>query len=78
MSGRASLGADDGECRNFHRFARAPPATCRHAGHIIPNYDTAGHTLTSQLCRVPAVPACQTRDSALPSAANRPGVVPSG
>lgn len=37
------------------RFARAPPATCGHAGHIIPNYDTAGHTLTSQLCRVPAI-----------------------
>jgi hypothetical protein len=26
--------ADDGECENFHRSARAPPATRRHAGHI--------------------------------------------
>jgi hypothetical protein len=55
MSGRASLGADDGECRNFHRSARAPPATRRHAGHTRINYDTAGHTPTSRLCRVPAI-----------------------
>ena len=34
MSGRASLVADDGECESFHRSARAPPATLRHAGHI--------------------------------------------
>jgi hypothetical protein len=53
MSGRESLGAGDGERRNFHRSARAPPATRRHAGHTIPNRDTAGHSLTSRLCRVP-------------------------
>ena len=46
MSGRASLLADDGERRNFHRSARAAPATCRHAGRITRNYDTAGHSLT--------------------------------
>ena len=34
MSGRESLGADDGERENFHRSARAPPATRRHAWHI--------------------------------------------
>jgi hypothetical protein len=55
--GRASLGADDGERENFHRSARTPPATRGHAGHITPNHDTAGHTLTSRLCRVPAGPA---------------------
>ena len=31
---------------------RPPPADT--PGHIIPNYDTAGHSLTSRLCRVPA------------------------
>jgi len=55
MSGRESLGADDGERRNFHRSARAPPATRRHAGRTIPNRDTAGHSLTSRLCRVPVI-----------------------
>jgi hypothetical protein len=54
MSGRESFGADDGECENFHRSARAPPASRRHARHISLNYDTAGHSLTSRLCRVPA------------------------
>src|SRR6185437_13473795 len=34
IGGRASLGADDGERRNFHRSARAPPAIRRHAGHF--------------------------------------------
>jgi hypothetical protein len=53
MSGRESLGADDGERRNFHRSARAPPATRRHAGHTLPDRDTPGHSLTSRLCRVP-------------------------
>ena len=24
--------------QNFHRSARAPPATCRHAGHLIHRY----------------------------------------
>jgi hypothetical protein len=59
--GRASLGADDGERENFHRSARAPPATHGHAGHITPHHDTAGHTLTSRLCRVPGpgADACQ-------------------
>jgi transposase InsO family protein len=52
MSGRESLGADDGERRNFHRSARAPPATRSHAGHQ-PNRDTPGQSLTSRLCRVP-------------------------
>ena len=53
IGGRASLVAGDGECRNFHRSARAPPAARRHAGHITHHYDTAGHSLTSRLCRVP-------------------------
>ena len=53
IGGRASLGADDGERENFHRSARTPPTTRGHAGHITPNHDTAGHTLTSRLCRVP-------------------------
>ena len=47
---RASLAAEDGERRNFHRSARAPPATWRHAGHIIHRYDTAGHSLTILPC----------------------------
>ena len=46
MSGRESLEADDGERRNFHRFARAPPATRRHAGHISP---TATSQVTASL-----------------------------
>jgi hypothetical protein len=33
IGGRASLVADDGERENFHRSARVPPATSRHAGH---------------------------------------------
>ena len=53
MSGRESLGAGDGERRNFHRSARAPPAACGHAGAINRRYDTAGHSLNSRLCRVP-------------------------
>ncbi len=53
MSGRESLGADDGEPRNFHRSARAPPAIRRHAGHTRPSRDTPGQSLTSRLCRVP-------------------------
>jgi hypothetical protein len=39
--------------KNFHRSARALPATCRHAGHVTRCYDTAGHSPTSRLCRVP-------------------------
>ena len=53
IGGRASLVADDGERENFHRSARALPATRRHAGHITCRYDTAGHSLNSRLCRVP-------------------------
>jgi len=53
MSGRESLSEDDGECENLHRFARVPPAPRRHARHISLNYDTAGHSLISRLCRVP-------------------------
>jgi hypothetical protein len=48
-----SLVAGDGERENFHRSARALPATHGHAGHITCHYDTAGHTLNSRLCRVP-------------------------
>ena len=35
-SAGGSLEADDGQCRNFHRSARAPPAVRGHAGHIMP------------------------------------------
>jgi hypothetical protein len=38
--GRASPGAGNGERENFHRSARAPPATRRHAGHITRNHGT--------------------------------------
>ena len=47
----ASLVADDGERENFHRSARAPPATRRHAGHVTRCYDIAGHNLNLRLCR---------------------------
>jgi hypothetical protein len=53
IGGRASLAADDGERRNFHRSARALPAARGHAGRIIRRYHAAGHSLTSRLCRVP-------------------------
>jgi hypothetical protein len=43
--------------KNFHRSARALPAARRHAGHIIRCYDSAGHSLISGLCRVPAAHA---------------------
>ena len=56
IGGRASLVAGDGERENFHRSARALPATRRHAGHITRRYDIAGHSLNSRLCRVPAWP----------------------
>ena len=46
--------ANDGECRNFHRSARALPATLRHARRFTLCYDITGHSLTSRLCRVPA------------------------
>ena len=39
IGGRASLVAGDGERENFHRSARALPATRRHAGHISRYYD---------------------------------------
>ena len=48
-----SLAAEDGERQNFHRSARAPPVTRRHAALINRRYDIAGHSLTSRLCRVP-------------------------
>ena len=47
IGGRASLVADDGERRNFHRSARAPPAARGHAGRITRCYDIAGHSLNS-------------------------------
>jgi hypothetical protein len=53
IGGRESLVAGHGECRNFHRSARAPPASRGHAGRITHRYGTAGHSLTSRLCRVP-------------------------
>jgi hypothetical protein len=34
IGGRVSLVAVDGERENFHRSARASPATCGHAGHF--------------------------------------------
>jgi hypothetical protein len=53
--------AGDGECENFHRSARALPATSGHAGHIITcRYDTAGHSLNSRLCRAPGAAANNT------------------
>jgi hypothetical protein len=42
--------------KNFHRSARAPSASCGHAGRSIRRYDIAGHTINSRLCRVPGVP----------------------
>jgi hypothetical protein len=47
IGGRASLEADDGERENFHRSARASPATSGHAGRFTHCYDIAGHSLTS-------------------------------
>jgi hypothetical protein len=41
--------AGDGERENFHRSARALPATRRHAGHITRRYETAGHYLITTL-----------------------------
>jgi len=43
----AALAAGDGERENFHRSARASPATCGHAGRFTRCYDIAGHSLTS-------------------------------
>jgi type I restriction enzyme, S subunit len=54
MSGRESSWQPMVSVRTSHRSARVPPATRRHAGHIRTNYDTAGHSPTSRLCRVPA------------------------
>ena len=54
IGGRASLTAEDGECRNLHRSARTLPAARGHAGRITCRYDTASHSLNSRLCRVPA------------------------
>jgi hypothetical protein len=59
IGGRASLAAEDGEPENFHRSARAPPATRRHAGHVPCCYEMAGHRLTTRLCRVPGL-MCDT------------------
>ena len=58
IGGRGSLVAGDGERRNFHRSARAPPATRRHAGTLKLRHNTAGHSLISRLCRVPASTRC--------------------
>jgi hypothetical protein len=71
MSGRASSWQAMVSVENFHRSAQAPPAFRRHAGHIIPNYDTAGHSLTIRLCRVPGDLTARPRwdragDSTLP------------
>jgi hypothetical protein len=52
-SAGGSLEAGDGQCRNSHRSARAPPAVRGHAGHITRCYETAAHSLNSRLCRVP-------------------------
>jgi len=52
MSGRESSWQPMASVENLHRSARVPPATHGHAGHIRINYDTAGHTPTSRLCRV--------------------------
>ena len=57
-SAGGSLKADDGQCRNFHRSARAPPAVRGHAGQITRCYETAAHSLISRLCRVPAYSPC--------------------
>jgi hypothetical protein len=46
--------AEDGERENFHRSARTLPAAREHASHISRRHDTAGHRLTSRLCRLPA------------------------
>ena len=46
IGGRVSLVAADGERENFHRSARASPATRRHAGHFTRCHDIAGHSLT--------------------------------
>jgi hypothetical protein len=53
MSGRTSSWQATVSRRELPSFPRAPPASRRHAGHIISNYDTAGHSLTSRLCRLP-------------------------
>jgi hypothetical protein len=53
MSGRESSWQPMVSVENFHRSARAPPAIRRHAGHIRINYDSAGHSPTSRLCRLP-------------------------
>jgi hypothetical protein len=53
IGGRVSLVAEDGQCENFHRSARALPAARGHAGYITCRNDIAGHSLNSRLCRVP-------------------------
>ena len=47
IGGRGSLVAGDGERENFHRSARALPATRGHAGRFTRCHDIAGHSLTS-------------------------------
>jgi hypothetical protein len=44
--GRASLMAGNGQRRNFHRFARPPPAARRHCQTPFHLQDTAGHSIT--------------------------------
>jgi hypothetical protein len=60
MSGRESLGAGDGERRNFHRSARAPPATRRHAGRLTRCYDIAGQSPVKASLHDFAVSLCWT------------------
>jgi hypothetical protein len=55
IGGRASFVADDGERENFHRSARALPATRGHAARPTRCDDIAGQRLTSRLCRAPAL-----------------------
>ena len=55
MSGRESLGADDGERENFHRSARAPPATRRHAGHITAITTPQARASLQDFCPVPGL-----------------------
>jgi hypothetical protein len=50
---QASPGAEDGECRNFHRSVRALPAAPGHTRHTTCCYDIAGHSHNSRPCRVP-------------------------
>jgi hypothetical protein len=56
IGGRASLAAEDGERRNFHRSARTLPAARGHAGPVSHRHDTTGHS-TGQASPVVLFPA---------------------